>query len=153
VQAKAPARLIEGGMVRPRWSVISRWRNTGGIQRSTVKCKSFPVRRAGQPADPGAVDEASRLVVKGFMSFNCGSCTQIPAVLRRDAYSRPRSRTGRSKICQFWAHAVDDRPWNGPRRRPWLMSLRQAAARRKSPINSRFLRHPASRRLCRLQGD
>ena len=21
---------------------------------------------------------------------------------------------GRTKICQFWAHAVDDRPWGGP---------------------------------------
>ena len=21
---------------------------------------------------------------------------------------------GRTKICQFWAHAIDDRPWNGP---------------------------------------
>ncbi len=31
--------------------------------------------------------------------------TRMP-VLKRD-----RTRT---KICQFWAHAVDDRPWNGP---------------------------------------
>ncbi len=31
--------------------------------------------------------------------------TRMP-VLRRD-----RRRT---KVCQFWAHAVDDRPWNGP---------------------------------------
>ena len=21
---------------------------------------------------------------------------------------------GRTKVCQFWAHATDDRPWKGP---------------------------------------
>ena len=39
---------------------------------------------------------------------------------------------GRTKVCQFWAHATDDRPWKGPRRRRSPMCSRAAAARRRS---------------------
>ncbi|MFQ3459688.1 transposase [Bradyrhizobium sp. UFLA01-814] len=35
-------------------------------------------------------------------------------VLRRDADAGARCRRHRTRICQFWAYAIDDRPWGGP---------------------------------------
>ncbi len=39
---------------------------------------------------------------------------------------------GRTKTCQFWAHATDDRAWRGPAGRRLPMCLPPVAARRRS---------------------
>jgi transposase len=56
--------------------------------------------------------------------------TRMP-VLKRD-----RTRT---KICQFWAHAVDDRPWNGPAYP--AVAYVFAQGRGKTEIQSQLIRY------------
>src|ERR1700722_8122611 len=58
----------------------------------------------------------------------------------------------RTRICQFWAHAMDDRPWGGPS--PPAVAYVFAGGRHRGDrrtIDGLF-RHSAGGWLCRLQG-
>ena len=60
--------------------------------------------------------------------------------------------SGRTKICQFWAHAMDDRPWGGPA--PPAVAYVFAGGRGKKEIAAqlgRLRRYAAGRRLRGLQ--
>ena len=51
---------------------------------------------------------------------------------------------GRTKVCQFWAHATDDRPWKGPA--PPAVAYVFAGGRGKKEIMTHW---PASRACCK----
>ena len=59
----------------------------------------------------------------------------------------------RTRTCQFWAHAMDDRPWGGPS--PPAVAYVFADGRGTEEIAGaigRLVGHPAGGWLCRLQG-
>ena len=59
----------------------------------------------------------------------------------------------RTRICQFWAHAMDDRPWGGPS--PPAVAYVFADGRgtkRDRRATDRLRGHSAGGWLCRLQG-
>ena len=57
---------------------------------------------------------------------------------------------GRTRICQFWAHAMDDRAWGGPS--PPAVATCSLVAGGDRRTDDGLFRHSAGGRLCRLQG-
>jgi len=55
----------------------------GGIQRSTVKCKSFPVKACWSTGRLWRVDEASRLVAKGLYELQLRVMHAYPGCSRQ----------------------------------------------------------------------
>ena len=116
VQAKARPRLIEGGMVSTAlvaWIASAKY----ALGLDAVSPGADPRRpgRRRRPPDACAVDEAVGLDGQGPLRAAVGDdASTASPVLRRDADAGARSGRGRTKVCQFWAHACDDRSWNGP---------------------------------------
>lgn len=116
VQAKAPARLIEGGMVTTAlvaYIVVAKygWQSTlyrqmqilagYGVQldRSTL---ARWMKQAAWMLKALYLLQLARM--HGYPRLFCDE-TPMPVL------DPGRKRT---KVCQFWTHATDDRPWLGP---------------------------------------
>jgi transposase len=116
VQAKAPARLIEGGMVST--ALVSHiaaakygWQST--LYRQTQILAGYGVtvdrqtlarwmKRAAWMAK-GLYD----LQLKTMHGYERLFCDETPMPVLDPG-------RGRTRVCQFWAHATDDRAWLGP---------------------------------------
>jgi transposase len=116
VQAPAPPRLIEGGMA------------TTALIAHVVTSKFawfIPLYRQVQiMAGQGICLDRSTLALwvkraawwlSGLYDLQLEAIHSYPRVFC-DETRMPVLEPGRRKvkICQFWAHSVDDRPWNGP---------------------------------------
>jgi transposase len=115
-QTKAPPRLIEGGMVSD--SVVVNiavqkfaWQSTLYRQAARLRGLGINVDRQTlcrwMAALARGVEALYRLMVETMHQYKRVICDETPVrVLVRGL--------GRAKTCQFFAHAMDDSPWNGP---------------------------------------
>jgi len=116
VQAKVPARLIEGGMVST--ALVSHIAVMKYAWHSTLYRQMQILAGQGVMVD--------RQTLARWMKRLAWWLMGLYELQLRAMHSHPRlfcdetpvrvlePGRGRSKICQFWAHAVDDRPWQGP---------------------------------------
>jgi len=87
------------------------------------------------------VDEASRLVAKGLYELQLRVMHAYPRLFCDETPIRVlEPGRGRSKICQFWAHAVDDGHGTAPRRRPCLCLCAKPRQEGNRQSTHRFLR-------------
>jgi transposase len=134
VQAKAPARLIEGGMVST--ALVSHiaaakygWFST--LYRQTQILAGHGVAIDRQTLARWMKHTASML--KGLYDLQLKTmhahkrlfCDETPLPVLKPGH-------GRVKKSQFWAHAVDDRPWGGPA--PPAVAYLFAGSRKKTEI-------------------
>ena len=116
VQAKAPARLIEGGMVSTAFIAhiaVAKcaWQSTLYRQAQILAGQGVEVDRQTLARWMKqmawmlkGVYDLQLKVMHGYSRLFCDE-TPMPVL---------DPGRGRTKICQFWAHATDDRPWGGP---------------------------------------
>ena len=116
VQAKAPARLIEGGMVST--ALVSHIAVAKYGWHSTLYRQMQILAGQGVLVDRQTLGRwMKRLAwwLKGLYELQLRVMHANPRLFCDETPIRVlEPGRGRSKICQFWAHAVDDRPWNGP---------------------------------------
>jgi transposase len=116
VQAKAPARLIEGGMVST--ALVSHIAVAKYGWHSTLYRQMQILSGQGVLVDRQTLARwMKRLAwwLKGLYELQLRVMHAYPRLFCDETPIRVlEPGRGRSKICQFWAHAVDDRPWNGP---------------------------------------
>jgi transposase len=116
VQAKAPARLIEGGMVST--ALVSHIAVAKYGWHSTLYRQMQILAGQGVPVDRQTLGRwMKRLAwwLKGLYELQLRVMHTNPRLFCDETPMRVlEPGRGRSKICQFWAHAIDDRPWNGP---------------------------------------
>ncbi len=116
VQAPAPARLIEGGMVST--ALVSHiavakygWYSTLYRQMQIIGGLGVPVDRSTlarwMKHMAWTLQGVYRLQLAEMHSYARLFCDETPMPVIEPG--RPRT-----KICQFWTHATDDRPWGGP---------------------------------------
>jgi transposase len=116
VQAKARPRLIEGGMVS---TAVVAW-----IASAKYAWGSTLYRQAQILAGQGVVVDRQTLArwmkqlawtAKGLYERQLATMHQQSRLFCDETPMRVLDPgRGRTKICQFWAHACDDRSWNGP---------------------------------------
>lgn len=116
VQARARPRLIEGGMVT---TALVAW-----IAAAKYAWGSTLYRQAHILAGHGVKIDRQTLArwmkqaawtVKGLYSLQPAAMHSHPRLFCDETPVRVLDPgRGRTKICQFWAHATDDRSWNGP---------------------------------------
>jgi transposase len=116
VQAKARARLVEGGMAS---TALVAW-----IAAAKFAWGSTLYRQAQILAGHGVKIDRQTLArwmkqaawtVKGLYSLQLAAMHSHPRLFCDETPVRVLDPgRGRTKICQFWAHATDDRSWNGP---------------------------------------
>ena len=155
VQAAAPARLIEGGM--PTEATVAQvlvaryadhlplYRQAQGLARQGIE-----IGRAVLAGWLGAAACEVRPVVARLREILLGSVR-----LFADETTMPVLDPGRGKTKKgfAWAIARDDRPWGGTD--PPAVVFHYAPGRGAEHARDaagRLHRHPAMRRLCRLQG-
>lgn len=116
VQAKAPARLIEGGMVTT--ALVAHIAAAKYAWQSTLYRQSQILAGWGVDVDrqtlcrwmKSAAQMAKglyELQLKTMHGFERLFCDETPMPVLDPG-------RGRTRTCQFWAHATDDRPWKGP---------------------------------------
>jgi transposase len=116
VQAKARARLIEGGMVSTAlvaWIVAAKfaWGSTLYRQAQILSGHGLHIDRQTL----ARWMKQAAWTVKGLYQLQLATMHGYPRLFCDETPVRMLSPgRGRTKICQFWAHATDDRPWNGP---------------------------------------
>lgn len=116
VQAKAKPRLFDGGLATT--SMISNvvvWRYAWylPLHRQVQMLKGQGVRLDTSTLC-GWVKRSAwwlKSLYDKLLAYIHGHSRVFVDETRMPVLKRGRKRT---KICQFWAHAVDDRPWNGP---------------------------------------
>jgi len=141
-----------------------------GINRPGDPCGGVEVRLVfnlvSSIADPGRSRHSPRSVHTGRLGAADGMVAE--GAVRSSAANHPRPRhwsfatrrrcrcsipgEAAPKICQFWAHAVDDRSWGGPS--PPAVAYVFAPGRGKNEIAAQLIdfgRHFAGRRLSGLQ--
>ena len=116
VQAPAPSRLIESGMASTAlvaWVVVSKFAWHLPLNRQTQMLAGQGVR-LDRSTLVHWVDRAAwwleglyDLQLKTIHSFPRIFCDETPLPVLQKGRRRTRK-------CQLWAHAVDDRPWQGP---------------------------------------
>jgi transposase len=116
VQAPAPRRLIEGGMATTSlvaWIAASRfgWYIPFYRQAQMLKGQGFTIDRS---------------TMVRWIKQTAAFIRPLYDLQMRHIHSQPRifcdetrmpvlnPGAGKVHVAQFWAHAVDDRPWNGP---------------------------------------
>jgi transposase len=116
VQAKAPARLVEGGMVTTALVVhiaVAKYGWQSTLYRQVQILAGYGVELDRSTLARWMKQAAWMLkalyllqlaLMHGYPRLFCDE-TQMPVL------DPGRKRT---KICQFWTHATDDRPWLGP---------------------------------------
>ena len=116
VQAPAPARLVEGGMATT--ALIAHiaaakyaWQSTLYRQTQILAGHGVVVDRQTLARWMGSaawmVKGLYDLQLKTMHRFERLFCDETPMPVLDPG-------RGRTKICQFWAHATDDRAWKGP---------------------------------------
>jgi transposase len=116
VQAPAPARLVEGGMATT--ALIAHiaaakyaWQSTLYRQTQILAGHGVVVDRQTLARWMGSAAWMVRglydLQLKTMHRFERLFCDETPMPVLDPG-------RGRTKICQFWAHATDDRAWKGP---------------------------------------
>jgi transposase len=116
VQAQAPARLIEGGMVTT--ALVSHiavakygWHSTLYRQMQIFSGHGVHLDRSTlarwMKQTAWALEGLYDLQLAHMHSYPRLFCDETPMPV----IDPGRERT---KICQFWTHATDDRPWQGP---------------------------------------
>ena len=116
VQAPAPARLVEGGMATT--ALIAHiaaakyaWQSTLYRQTQILAGHGVVVDRQTLARWMGGaawmVKGLYDLQLKTMHRFDRLFCDETPMPVLDPG-------RGRTKICQFWAHATDDRAWKGP---------------------------------------
>ena len=116
VQAPAPARLVEGGMATT--ALIAHiaaakyaWQSTLYRQTQILAGHGVVVDRQTLARWMGSaawmVKGLYDLQLKTMHRFDRLFCDETPMPVLDPG-------RGRTKICQFWAHATDDRAWKGP---------------------------------------
>ncbi|MGY4422117.1 transposase [Bradyrhizobium sp. JR6.1] len=155
LQAPAPAQAIDGGMV------------TEVLLAHIAVMKygyQLPLYRQEQMFAAQGIT-LDRQTLASWMGRVAWWPKPLHALLRRAVMSYPRlfadetplpvldPGRGRTKVCQFWAIATDDRPWGGPGAAGSGLRVRRGS--QGDPRQAavwRLRRHPAGRWLCRLQG-
>ena len=153
VQAKARPRLIESGMAS---TALVAW-----IASAKYAWGSTLYRQAQILAGHGLDIDRQTLArwmkqaawtVKGLYELQLAAMHGHPRLFCDETPVRVLDPgRGRTKICQFWAHATDDRSWKGPA--PPAVAYVFAGGRGKKEIAAQLTglrRRAASRRLCRL---
>lgn len=116
VQAKAPARLIEGGMVST--ALVSHIAVAKYGWYSTLYRQMQILAGQGVMVDRQTLARwMKRLAwwLKGLYELQLKVMHTHPRLFCDETPMRVlEPGRGRSKTCQFWAHAVDDRAWLGP---------------------------------------
>ncbi len=111
-----------------------------GICPSTARSDAERTRCPFGYVDPLRVGEALSLVAKSLydklLAYIHGHSRVFVDETRMPVLKRGRKRT---KVCQFWAHAVDDRPWNGPAHP--AVAYVFAQGRGKAEIQSQLVRY------------
>ncbi|MHC2628834.1 transposase [Bradyrhizobium liaoningense] len=116
VQAPAPARLVEGGMATT--ALIAHiaaakyaWQSTLYRQTQILAGQGVVVDRQTLARWMGSAAWLVRglydLQLKTMHGFERLFCDETPMPVLDPG-------RGRTRICQFWAHATDDRAWKGP---------------------------------------
>ena len=116
VQAKAPARLVEGGMATT--ALIAHiatakyaWQSTLYRQAQILAGHGVVVDRQTLARWMGSAAWMAKglydLQLRTMHRFERLFCDETPMPVLDPG-------RGRTKICQFWAHATDDRAWKGP---------------------------------------
>ncbi len=114
VQAPAPARLVEGGMVSTAF--------VAHIAVAKYGWLSTLYRQAAMLAGQGVAIDRQTLarwmkqaawMLKGLFDLQLATMHRYPRLFC-DETPMPVLAPGRVRIRQFWAHATDDRPWAGP---------------------------------------
>jgi transposase len=116
VQAPAPARLVEGGMATT--ALIAHiaaakyaWQSTLYRQTQILAGQGVVVDRQTLARWMGSAAWMVRglydLQLKTMHRFDRLFCDETPMPVLDPG-------RGRTRICQFWAHATDDRAWKGP---------------------------------------
>ena len=116
VQAKAPARLIEGGMVST--ALVSHIAVAKYGWQSTLYRQSRILAGYGVEIDRQTLArwmKQAAWMLKGLYALQLATMHAYPRLFC-DETPMPVlvPGRGRAKTCQFWAHATDDRPWLGP---------------------------------------
>ena len=116
IQAKAPARLVEGGMATT--ALIAHIAAMKYAWQSTLYRQSRILAGWGLVVDRQTLSrwmKCAAWVAKGLYelqlktmhSFGRLFCDETPMPVLDPG-------RGRTRTCQFWAHATDDRSWQGP---------------------------------------
>jgi transposase len=116
VQAKAPARLVEGGMATT--ALIAHIAAAKYAWQSTLYRQSRILAGWGVIVDRQTLSrwmKSAAWVAKGLYELQLKTmhgfgrlfCDETPMPVLAPG-------RGRTRICQFWAHATDDRSWRGP---------------------------------------
>jgi transposase len=116
VQAKAPARLIEGGMVST--ALVSHIAVAKYAWQSTLYRQARILAGQGVEIDRQTLArwmKQTAWMLKGLYDLQLAVMHGYPHLFC-DETPMPvlDPGRGRTKTCQFWAHATDDRPWLGP---------------------------------------
>jgi transposase len=155
VQAPAPRRLIQGGLATTStiaWIAAARfaWSMPLNRQMQMLAGQGIAIDRSV----PAAWMKRAAWWLEGLYALQLKQIHSQPRIFC-DETRMPVLEKGRRKTrtAQFWAHAIDDRPWGGPappavvyvlRQRPRTEGGQAAACRVSGPA--------AGGRLCRLQG-
>ena len=116
VQAPAPSRLIQAGMASTAlvsWVVVSKFAWHMPLNRQTQMLAGYGVNLDRSTlvhwVDRTAwwLEGLYDLQLKTIHSFPRVFCDETPLPVLEKGRRRTRK-------CQIWAHAVDDRPWQGP---------------------------------------
>jgi transposase len=116
VQAAAPARLVEGGVATTRLiahigAAKYAWQST--LYRQSQILAGFGVAVDRQTLSRWMKSAAALakglydLQLKTMHGFGRLFCDETPMKVLDPG-------RGRTRVCQFWAHATDDRSWKGP---------------------------------------
>ncbi len=116
VQAKAPARLIEGGMVST--ALVSHIAAAKYAWQSTLYRQTQILAGYGVTVDRQTLArwmKRTAWMAKGLYDLQLKTmhgyerlfCDETPMPVLDPG-------RGRTRVCQFWAHATDDRAWLGP---------------------------------------
>jgi transposase len=138
VQAAAPARLIEGGMATT--ALIAHiaaakyaWQSTLYRQTQILAGWGFVVDRQTlarwMKSAAWIAKSLYELQLKTMHGFARLFCDETPMPVLDPG-------RGRTKVCQFWAHATDDRAWRGPA--PPAVAYVFAGSRDKAEIETQL---------------
>jgi transposase len=116
VQAKAPARLIEGGMVST--ALVSHIAVAKYGWQSTLYRQARILAGYGIEIDRQTLArwmKQAAWMLKGLCALQLATMHAYPRLFCDETPMQVLvPGRGRTKTCQFWVHATDDRAWKGP---------------------------------------
>jgi len=116
VQAPAPARLVEGGMATT--ALIAHIAAAKYAWQSTLYRQTQILAGQGVVVDRQTLARwmgSSAWMVRGLYDLQLKTMHRFDRLFCDETPMRVLDPgRGRTRICQFWAHATDDRAWKGP---------------------------------------